>query len=115
MFSTSMIASSTTSPIAITRPGQDHRVDRRPRVARITSVAAISESGIAVRLIRAVRQSNRNATRMTTTRTQPTIIASREVVQRPLDERRGAEDGRVDVDALQARLAGRRAPSRRCG
>ena len=30
MFSTSMIASSTTSPIGDHQPGQDHRVDRRP-------------------------------------------------------------------------------------
>ena len=34
MFSTSMMASSTTSPSAITRPGEDHRVDRPATVVQ---------------------------------------------------------------------------------
>ena len=59
MFSTSMIASSTTSPIAITRPARTIVLIVAPTQTS-TSVAAISDSGIAVRLISAVRQSNRN-------------------------------------------------------
>ncbi len=59
MFSTSMIASSTTSPMAITSPAMTIVLSVAP-MAVSTSVAAISDSGIAVRLISAVRQSKRN-------------------------------------------------------
>ena len=50
---------------------------------------------------------------MTTTSTQPTSIASREVVERPLDERRRPEDRRVDLDARRGPAAAPRAPPRR--
>ncbi len=68
-----MIASSTTSPIAITRPARTIVLIVVPIARRITP-AATSESGMAVRLIRAVRQSNRKPTRITITRPQPTSI-----------------------------------------
>ena len=102
MFSTSMIASSTTTPTAITKPGQDHRVDRRRRAGRAPAPAATSESGIATRLISAVRHSNRKATRTSTTSRQPRSSALREVVERDLDEGRRPEDRGVDLDARQA-------------
>ena len=66
---------------------------------------------MAVRLISAVRQSNRNAIRMTITSTQPIARRVRQVVERPLDERGRAEDGRVDLDVLQRRLAASPAPA----
>ncbi len=75
MFSTSMIASSTTSPIAITSPAITMVFKVAP-IAVSTRVAAISDSGIAVRLITAVRQSKRKVTRIRITRAQPTSIAS---------------------------------------
>ena len=94
MFSTSMIASSTTSPIAITSPartivlivapiGRQHerRGDQRQRDRRQADHGRPP-----------VEQERRR--RITITRTQPISIASREVVERPLDERGRAEDGR---------------------
>ena len=60
MFSTSMIASSTTSPSAITRPASTIVLSVPPRQCS-TSAAASSDSGIAVRLMSAVRQSKRNS------------------------------------------------------
>jgi len=56
MFSTSMIASSTTSPIAMTSPARTIVLIVVP-IARRTTPAATSDSGIAVRLMSAVRQS----------------------------------------------------------
>ena len=53
---------------------QDHRVDRRAPIMQHQR-RATNESGIAVRLISAVRQSNRNNTRMTTTKMQPIHMA----------------------------------------
>ena len=69
-----------------------------------TSVAAISESGIAVRLIRAVRQSNRNDDEDDDHQDAADDHRLREVVERPLDERRRGGRWWVDVDALEARL-----------
>ncbi len=70
-----MIASSTTSPMAITSPAMTIVLSVAP-IAVSTRVAAISDSGIAVRLITAVRQSKRNVSRITITSTQPIIMAS---------------------------------------
>ena len=69
MFSMSMIASSTTTPTAMTSPARTI-CSSSPRT-RSTSAAAIRDSGIATRLISAVRHSNRNATRIRTTSRQP--------------------------------------------
>ena len=60
MFSTSMIASSTTSPSAMTRPASTIVLSVAAAQCS-TSTAATSDSGMAVRLMSAVRQSNRNS------------------------------------------------------
>ena len=70
MFSTSMMASSTTSPSAITRPAITIVLRVNPNAVS-TTTAVTSDSGTAVRLMRAVRQSNRKAIRMTTTNPHP--------------------------------------------
>ena len=69
MFSTSMIASSTTPPTAITSPARTIVLIVAPRIYS-TSPAAISDNGIATRLIRAVRHSKRKAKRTSTTSRQ---------------------------------------------
>ncbi len=70
MFSTSMIASSTTTPMATTRPART--ITLMLLSARSsTRIAAIRESGIAIRLMKAVRHSNRNATMMRITSSTP--------------------------------------------
>ena len=46
------------------QPGQDHHVDASCRRRSSTRIAAISDSGIAIRLMNAVRHSNRNAAMM---------------------------------------------------
>ena len=70
MFSTSMIASSTTSPSAMINPAITIVFNVPPAWLR-TSAAASSESGIAVRLMTAVLQSHRNRARTMTTSAQP--------------------------------------------
>ena len=70
MFSTSMMASSTTSPSAITSPAMTIVFSVRPS-AEMTTTAATSDSGMAVKLMNAVRQSKRNSTRIAATRPQP--------------------------------------------
>ena len=62
MFSMSMIASSTTTPTAITSPARTIVLIVAPRSVS-TSPAATSDSGIATRLMSAARHSKRNATR----------------------------------------------------
>ena len=52
------------------KPGQDHRVERRPGEIQHEQPAT-SESGIASRLINAVRHSKRKATRISITSRQP--------------------------------------------
>ena len=74
MFSTSMIASSTTTPTEITNPARTIVLIVTSRAHR-TMAAAISDSGMATRLISAVRHSNRNRMRITKTRTLPRISA----------------------------------------
>ena len=64
MFSTSMIASSTTSPRAMTRPGEHHRVDRRARARSAAARPRPATAESPVRLMSAVRQSNRKAIRI---------------------------------------------------
>ena len=73
MFSTSMIASSTTSPNAMTKPANTIVLTVPPRQYN-TIMAAISESGIAIALIIAHRQSYRNASSTNITRMQPRSI-----------------------------------------
>ena len=75
MFSTSITASSTTTPIAIARPPRVMVSSEAPSRSS-TRVAASSESGIAVQEIAAVRRSNRNRNRTTITSTAPTISES---------------------------------------
>ncbi len=70
MFSTSMIASSTTTPIATTRPARTMTLIVASRRSS-TSTAARSESGIATRLMNAVRNSKRNAAMMRMTSSTP--------------------------------------------
>ena len=66
MFSMSMMASSTTTPTAITNPARIMVLMVAPRMYS-TRAPAISDSGIATTLINAARHSKRNApsTRMT--------------------------------------------------
>ena len=75
-FSTSMMASSTTSPRAMTRPARTMVLRVPPRHCR-TSTAARRESGMARRLMTAVRHSKRKAARMSATRRQPQSMACR--------------------------------------
>ena len=70
MFSTSMIASSTTTPTAITNPARIIVLRVAPR-ASSTSPPATRDSGMATRLIRAVRHSNRKAASTIITSTHP--------------------------------------------
>ena len=98
MFSTSMIASSTTTPIATTSPASTITlmvVSRRSS----TRIAAISESGIAIRLMNAVRHSNRKAAMISTTSRHADQQRRGEVVDRLLDEGRRPEDRGVDLHA----------------
>ena len=70
MFSTSMIASSTTTPIATTSPARTMTLIVVSRTSS-TSTAASSESGIAMRLMNAVRSSKRKAMMITITSSTP--------------------------------------------
>jgi hypothetical protein len=74
MFSTSMMASSTTTPTEITRPA---RIIVLIVVARrySTNPAASSDSGMATALMTAARQSYRNRTRIRITSSEPSSSA----------------------------------------
>ncbi len=74
MFSTSMMASSTTTPTAITKPASTI-VLIVPPVQYSTRAAAISDNGIAVTLTSAVRHWNRKTLSTRTTRKQPSSSA----------------------------------------
>ena len=69
-----MMASSTTTPTEMTKPARIIVLIVTSRTYS-TIAAAISDSGIATRLIRAVRHSNRNRMRITNTSTLPRISA----------------------------------------
>jgi len=70
MFSTSMMASSTTSPTAMASP-PSVKVFRLMPKAHNTEIAPNSDSGMAVREIKAIRKLNRKRTRTTTTSPAP--------------------------------------------
>ncbi len=74
MFSTSMMASSTTTPTATTRPASTITFTVAPARSS-TSSAATRDSGMAIRLMNAVRHSNRNATMIKATSRMPSRIA----------------------------------------
>ncbi len=74
-FSTSMMASSTTTPMATTSPASTITLSVTSWASR-TRIAAINDSGMASRLMKAVRHSNRNAMMITTTSRMPISIAS---------------------------------------
>ena len=80
MFSMSMMASSTTTPTAMTKPARTMVLSVAPP-ADSTTAAAMSESGIAMTLIRAVRQSKRNRSRTATTSRTP---SSRALLRLPI-------------------------------
>ena len=101
MFSTSMMASSTTSPMAMARPARTI-VLIVPPSQRSRTTAETSDSGMAVRLMTAVRHSKRKAMRMSDDEDAAEDHGDAEVVQRLLDERGGAEDVRGDLDVGQA-------------
>ena len=69
-----MIASSTTSPIAITNPARTMTLIVVARKSS-TTIAAMRDSGMATTLINAVRHSKRKKARITITRRDPTISA----------------------------------------
>src|SRR5439155_1440916 len=75
-FSTSMMASSTTSPTAIARPPSTITLSVAP-AARRTATAASSESGMATTLTSAARFEPVNRTRTTITSTTPASSARR--------------------------------------
>ena len=75
MFSMSMMASSTTTPTAITRPARIMVLIVCPRRCS-TSNAAISDIGMATTLISALRHEKRNISRIRTTSAQPRSRAS---------------------------------------
>ncbi len=74
MFSTSMMASSTTAPRAMMSPANVMVLTVSPRQCSTSSVA-INDSGIVSMLISATRHSKRKRARMTTTSTNPRISA----------------------------------------
>ena len=75
MFSTSTIASSTSSPMAMAIPPRVITLIDRSNQSKIRAVVR-TESGIAVRVINVVRRLNRNRNRTTMTRTAPSRRAS---------------------------------------
>ena len=85
MFSTSMMASSTTSPTAMARPASTIVLSVPPMSTEHQHGATI-DSGMAVRLMTAVRHSNRKAMTMSATRTQPMTWRTAELAERQLDE-----------------------------
>ena len=74
MFSTSMIASSTTTPMATTSPASTITLSVAPARSR-TSIAATRDSGMAIRLMKAVRHSNSRLAMINTTRPMPISMA----------------------------------------
>src|SRR5439155_325860 len=74
-FSTSTMASSTTSPTAIARPPSVMPLMEAP-IATSTPMAVIRDNGIAVRLMTASRLDPRNATSTMSTRMDPIGIAN---------------------------------------
>ena len=81
MFSTSTIASSTSSPIATAIPPRvitliDSSVPVTRPTNLNTSTVSASDSGMAVREMNVVRRFSRNRNRMINTRTAPTTSAS---------------------------------------
>ena len=74
MFSTSMIASSTTTPMATTNPASTITLSVAPARSR-TTIAATSDSGMAIRLMNAVRHSNSRLAMINTTRPTPISMA----------------------------------------
>ena len=76
MFSTSMTASSTTSPIAIARPPSVIVLSVMPKLFS-TMTAASNDRGMARHEIAAVRMSKRNRNSTTMTKTPPSSSASR--------------------------------------
>ena len=75
MFSMSTMASSTTAPRAMIKPARTIVLIVVCRQAS-TIIAAISDSGMVITLISALRQSNRNSSSTTSTRIEPTISDS---------------------------------------
>ena len=75
MFSVSTIASSTTAPSAIAKPARTIVLIVVPRQYR-TSADAVSDRGIVIRLISALRQENRKSASTTTTSSAPRSRAS---------------------------------------
>ena len=75
MFSVSMMASSTTTPIATAIPASTIVLIVAPRRESTTS-AAITDSGIVTRLMNAARHWNRKAISTRITRMQPMISAT---------------------------------------
>ncbi len=69
-FSTSTMASSTTAPIAITKPAKTITLSEVPRNDKTSSVMT-AVTGMIVALIKAIRQSHKKAMRTTTTRNAP--------------------------------------------
>ena len=74
MFSTSTMASSTTSPIATARPPRIMPLIVTPHSKRTVAAATI-DSGSAVRLMIARRGERRNATRIKMTSTAPIAMS----------------------------------------
>ena len=70
MFSTSTIASSTTAPMAIARPANVITLRVAPS-RESTSREHIKDNGMMLALINAIRHSNRNSRRTTTTSRLP--------------------------------------------
>ena len=112
MFSTSMMASSTTTPTATTRPASTITLTVAPAQSS-TSSAATSDSGMAIRLMNAVRHSNKKATMIKATSRMPSRIARGEVVDRLLDEGRRPEDRGVAPRCPAVREPSRPWPPRR--
>ena len=103
MFSTSMIASSTTAPSAITRPARVIVLMVAPRQYS-TSIVATSDSGIVSRLISATRHSNRNSPQDDHDQDEAEHERLGEVGDRQLDEVGLLEHPRVELDPGQAGL-----------
>ncbi len=75
MFSTSTMASSTSSPMATARPPRVIVLIDNPKPAKIIAVIT-SDSGIAVSVINVVRKFIRKINKSTTTNTPPSARAS---------------------------------------
>ena len=86
-FSTTTMASSTTMPIASTRPNSDRLLRLKPS-ADITAKVPISETGIATIGMIAARQVCRNRITTTTTSATASKMVLHDLVDRLLDELR---------------------------